>query len=96
MAIMRLLLPDINIPATSAMESLHPQGRILALKAGANVVMPNITEGEYRKLYELYPGKICLNDTPLHCRTCIGLKIEAIGRTIGTTKGSHHEFATQT
>ena len=55
MAIMRLLLPDINIPATTAMESLHPQGRIMALKAGANVVMPNVTEGEYRKFYELYP-----------------------------------------
>ena len=95
MAVMRLLLPDINIPATSAMESLHPQGRILALKAGANVVMPNITEGEYRKLYELYPGKICVNDTPLHCRTCIGLKIGAIGRTIGSTVGSHHEYTTQ-
>lgn len=57
MAVMRLLLPDINIPATTAMESLHPNGRIMALQAGANVVMPNVTEGEYRRLYELYPGK---------------------------------------
>ena len=48
MAVMRLLLPDINIPATTAMESLHPNGRIMALQAGANVVMPNVTEGEYR------------------------------------------------
>ena len=72
MAIMRLLLPDINIPATTAMESLHPDGRMMALQGGANVVMPNVTEGEYRKLYELYPGKICVNDTPVHCRSCIG------------------------
>ena len=89
MAAMRLLMPDINIPATTAMESLHPQGRIMALKAGANVVMPNVTEGEYRKLYALYPGKICVNDTPVHCRSCIGMKIQAIGRTIGKGKGSH-------
>ncbi len=89
MAIMRLLLPDINIPATTAMESLHPQGRIMALQAGANVVMPNVTEGEYRRLYELYPGKICVNDTPIHCRTCIGLKIQSIGRTIGQGRGGH-------
>lgn len=89
MALMRLLLPDINIPATTAMESLHPQGRIKALKSGANVVMPNITEGEYRKLYELYPGKICVNDTPAHCRSCIGLKIMSIGRTIGQGYGEH-------
>ena len=89
MAVMRLLMPDINIPATTAMESLHPQGRIMALRAGANVVMPNVTEGEYRSLYELYPGKICVNDTPAHCRSCIGLKIMSIGRTIGQGRGGH-------
>ncbi len=91
MAVMRLLLPDINIPATTAMESLHPQGRIMALQGGANVVMPNVTEGEYRRLYELYPGKICVNDTPVHCRSCIGIKIMSIGRTIGTGYGSHRK-----
>ncbi len=89
MAVMRIMMPDINIPATTAMESLHPQGRIKALKAGANVVMPNVTEGEYRKFYELYPGKICVNDTPIHCRSCIGMKITSIGRTIGNGFGSH-------
>lgn len=87
MAVMRLMMPDINIPATTAMESLHPKGRLIALQSGANVVMPNVTEGEYRKLYELYPGKICVNDTPAHCRSCIGLKITSIGRTIGTGYG---------
>ena len=91
MAVMRLLMPDINIPATTAMESLHPQGRIMALQAGANVVMPNVTEGEYRRLYELYPGKICVNDTPAHCRSCIGLKIRSIGRTIGPGRGGHEK-----
>ncbi|MBR2136378.1 MAG: [Alphaproteobacteria bacterium] len=90
MAVMRLMLPDINIPATTAMESLHPQGRILALQSGANVVMPNVTEGEYRKLYELYPGKICVNDTPAHCQTCIGMKIMSIGRKIGAGYGGHN------
>lgn len=91
MAIMRILMPDINIPATTAMESLHPQGRIMALQAGANVVMPSVTEGEYRRLYELYPGKICVNDTPAHCRSCIGLKIRSIGRTIGQGRGGHEK-----
>jgi len=91
MAIMRLLLEDINIPATTAMESLKPNGRILALKSGANVVMPNMTNGEYRKLYELYPNKACVNDTPMHCRTCIEAKIVAIGRKIGTDFGGHNK-----
>lgn len=87
MALTRLLLPDINIPATTAMESLNKNGRIIALQSGANVVMPNITEGDYRKLYALYPGKICINDTPGHCFNCISGKIRSIGRTVSTSKG---------
>lgn len=87
MALTRILLKDINIPATTAMESLDKNGRIIALQSGANVVMPNITEGEYRELYALYPGKICVNDTPAHCRSCITGKITSIGRTIGKDKG---------
>ena len=92
MAITRLLLPDINIPATTAMETLNPNGRLIALQSGANVVMPNVTQGEYRKKYELYPGKICVNDTPAKCRTCIEAKILSIGRTIGTSKGFRGEY----
>ncbi len=87
MALTRLLLPDINIPATTAMETLNPQGRLIALQSGANVVMPNVTEGEYRALYKLYPGKICINDTPAHCRGCITGKINTINRTISKDYG---------
>ncbi|HBG48518.1 MAG TPA: [FeFe] hydrogenase H-cluster radical SAM maturase HydE [Cyanobacteria bacterium UBA9971] len=87
MAITRLLLPDINIPATTAMETLNHQGRLIALQSGANVVMPNVTEGEYRDLYKLYPGKICINDTPAHCRSCITGKIQSIGRTVSKEYG---------
>lgn len=89
MAAMRLLLPDINIPATTAMESLHPDGRIKALCAGANVIMPNVTGGEYRKFYELYPGKAGADETPLYAYSTVGKKILALGRTIGTGYGSH-------
>jgi biotin synthase len=87
MALTRLLLPDINIPATTAMESLTPNGRIIALQSGANVVMPNVTEGDYRKLYALYPGKICTGDTPAHCRGCITGKVTGIGRIISDGYG---------
>lgn len=87
MAITRLILPDINIPATTAMESLAPNGRVKALQSGANVVMPNVTEGEYRKLYALYPGKICTGDTPAHCRGCITGKVTSIGRIISDGYG---------
>jgi len=87
MALTRLMLPDINIPATTAMESLAPNGRIVALQSGANVVMPNVTEGDYRKLYALYPGKICTGDTPAHCRGCITGKVTGIGRIISDEYG---------
>lgn len=87
MAITRLLLLDVNIPATTAMETLNPNGRIIALQSGANVVMPNVTQGDYRKFYELYPGKICVNDTPAKCRGCITGKISSINRTVSEDYG---------
>ncbi|MCT8976388.1 [FeFe] hydrogenase H-cluster radical SAM maturase HydE [Clostridium sp. CX1] len=92
MAITRLLMPDINIPATTAMETLNKNGRMIALQSGANVVMPNVTEGDYRKLYALYPGKICTGDTPSHCRNCITGKIKAIGRAVSTSKGFRRQI----
>lgn len=87
MALTRILLKDINIPATTAMETINPNGRIIALKSGANVVMPNITQGEYRKQYIIYPNKICTDESPDKCSVCIRTKIEAIGRSISTGKG---------
>ena len=87
MALTRLLLPDANIPATTAMETLQPDGRLLALQRGANVVMPNVTDTDYRKMYMLYPGKICLNDAPADCRSCVTDKIMGIGRTVSQNQG---------
>lgn len=87
MALTRILIPTINIPATTAMETLNPNGRLIALQSGANVVMPNVTEGDYRRKYEIYPGKICVGDTPAHCRDCISGKIQSIGRTVSTGYG---------
>jgi biotin synthase len=91
-AILRLTMPDINIPSTTAMETLNKNGRIIGLQSGANVVMPNVTEGEYRRLYALYPGKICINDTPAHCRGCISGKIQGIGRKISSDYGGRKNF----
>jgi len=87
MSLTRLNLPNINIPATTAMETLNPNGRIIALNSGANVVMPNLTSTEYRAKYEIYPGKICINDQPEKCRSCIEAKIKSIGRTISKDYG---------
>ena len=91
MAITRIMLPTINIPATTAMETLNPNGRIIALQSGANVVMPNVTPMKYRAKYEIYPNKICLNDSPDKCRNCIESKINSIGRTISKDYGFHRK-----
>lgn len=87
MALTRILLKDINIPATTAMETLNPNGRIIALQSGANVVMPNVTTTEYRARYEIYPNKICINENPDKCKGCISAKIQSIGRTVSTSFG---------
>lgn len=87
MALTRIMLKNINIPATTAMETLNPNGRIIALQSGANVVMPNVTTTEYRAKYEIYPNKICINENPFQCFHCISGKIKSIGRTISTGYG---------
>ena len=87
MAIVRIMLKNINIPATTAMETLNPNGRLIALQSGANVVMPNVTSTEYRAKYEIYPDKICINDQPPKCRNCIETKIKSIGREIAKDYG---------
>ena len=83
----RLLLPEANIPATTAMETLQPGARERMLRSGANVMMPNVTEGEARQKYALYPGKACVADTPEHCRACMEGRIRAMGRTVGQGAG---------
>lgn len=89
-SLLRLLLPEANIPATTAMETMVPHGRELILASGANVVMPNVTEGDSRRKYALYPGKICVADTPAQCRSCMGGRVKAMGRFVAQDKGFRH------
>lgn len=88
MALTRLNLININIPATTAMETIHPNGRLVALQSGANVVMPNVTGKNYRKKYEIYPNKACVNEDATKCRKCIEAKIKTINRTISKDYGN--------
>lgn len=89
MALTRLLLPDINIPATTAMETLAPNGQIRALQAGANVIMPNVTLTECRQYYELYPGKSSTNYSADKSLSDVRTKIASIGRGVAESKGFH-------
>ena len=78
----RLYLHDVNIAAATALQALDPEGREKGLLAGANVIMPNVTETRYRADYQLYEGKPCLDENSGLCRGCLERRIAAIGETI--------------
>ena len=78
-AILRLMRPTINIASTTALQTLDPMGREKGLRAGANVIMPNITPAMYKKNYDLYEGKPCLDDEPGDCASCIEKRIQMAG-----------------
>jgi biotin synthase len=82
-AVCRLSMPDINIASTTALQALNPIGRELGLRAGANIVMPIITPVEYRKHYQLYEGKPCLEDSAAECQHCLERRIESAGDVVG-------------
>lgn len=82
-AITRLVLRDVNIAATTALQALKHNGRELGLQAGANVIMPNATDTKYREGYKLYENKPCTDENASMCRNCLSRRIEGIGETVG-------------
>ena len=71
-ALTRLVCPDANIPATTALATINKRnGRELGLQRGANVFMPNLTPLKYRRLYEIYPAKACIEETGNACHVCL-------------------------
>lgn len=91
-SILRLLMPDSNIPATTALGTLDPLGRQKGLKCGANIVMPNVNDLKYKLKYELYPGKICINEDATKCRGCIESIIISLGRKVGQGFGQSRHY----
>ncbi len=88
LALARLVQPYANIPSTTALATLNlADGRETGLARGANVVMPNVTPARYRALYEIYPAKACIRETPDHCHACMRRRIEGIGRRVGAGRG---------
>ena len=86
-SILRLMFPWALIPATTALGTIHPQGRELGLKAGANVVMPNLSPVRVRRLYELYDNKICTGEESAQCRGCLEARVAQAGYRIVTDVG---------
>jgi biotin synthase len=85
----RLILPDALLPSTTALGTILPGGREKALKSGANVVMPSISEAQYKSKYELYENKICITDESIKCRGCIEGRIVLSGYEVDLSRGDH-------
>ncbi len=86
-SILRILFPYALIPATTALGTIHPLGREMGLKAGANVLMPNLSPTMYRKQYQLYDNKICTGDEAAECKACLDLRVGNAGYQIVTDRG---------
>ena len=85
-ATLRLLMPDINIAATTALQVLHPKGREMAVLAGANIIMPNITPTKYRSGYDIYEHKPNVNDDAAIGKSKLEETLRESGITIGYTE----------
>lgn len=86
-ALTRILTKNAHIPATTALGTLVAGGRELALRCGANVLMPNLTPLAYRSSYEIYPGKICIQENWGACIPCMKKMVEKLGRKVATDPG---------
>lgn len=90
-AILRLLFPYALIPATTALGTIHPRGREMGLKAGANVVMPNLSPENVRKQYELYDNKICTGEESAQCVESLKKQVQSAGYRIVIARGDAAE-----
>ena len=89
LSIIRLMNPHVLLPSTTALGTIHPQGRELGIKAGANVVMPNLSPTEVRAKYQLYDNKICTGDEAAECRACMQNRMKQIGYEVVTDRGDY-------
>ena len=89
LAVIRLMHPRILLPATTALGTIHPQGRELGIMHGANVVMPNLSPLEHRKDYAIYDNKICTGDEAAECIRCLSVRMKRIGYQIVTERGDY-------
>lgn len=87
LSLIRLIKPNILLPATTALGTIDPLGREKGISAGANVVMPNLSPVAVRRKYALYDNKICTGDESAQCKSCLAARIASVGCEIVTDRG---------
>ncbi len=89
LSIIRLMLPRVLLPATTALGTVDGKGREKGILHGANVVMPNLSPTEHRADYSLYDNKICTGDEAAECIKCLSGRMKSIGYEIVTDRGDY-------
>lgn len=87
LSVIRILLPKVLLPATTALGTMDPKGREKGLAAGANVVMPNLSPVKNRKQYDLYDNKICTGEEAAECRGCLARRVASVGYQLVNERG---------
>ncbi len=87
LSLLRLIKPNLLLPSTTALGTIHPHGRELGIKAGANVVMPNLSPQSARKKYALYDNKVSDGSESAQCRAELEKRMSAIGYDVVTDRG---------
>lgn len=87
LSLLRLIKPSLLLPATTALGTALPDGRERGLRAGANVIMPNLSPVSVRKQYSLYDNKICTGEEAAECRDCLARRVESAGYRILPSRG---------
>lgn len=93
LSLIRLMKPNVLLPATTALGTISNTGREQGILAGANVVMPNLSPTEVRAKYLLYDDKICTGDESAQCKVCLSNRMKSIGYEIVTDRGDYQRAA---
>ena len=92
LSVIRLMLPEVLLPATTALGTIDPMGREKGILAGANVVMPNLSPSNVRDKYLLYDNKICTGDEAAECIRCMTARVASVGYEVVQKRGDHINF----
>lgn len=89
LSMIRIMLPHVLLPATTALGTLDPLGREKGMQAGANVIMPNLSPVKNRKQYDLYDNKICTGEEAAECRGCLEQRMMSVGYELVRDRGDY-------
>ena len=91
LSLIRLTLPRVLLPATTALATVDPLGREKGIEAGANVLMPNLSPASVRGKYLLYDNKVCTNEEAAQCIECLKNRMSKTGYEIITARGDYNK-----